>query len=62
MRRVLPNIMFNTIKTAAIAGLVGLTALAAVPAQADNGVILRVDAAFGSTDGKHLYIVFGGVF
>jgi hypothetical protein len=33
--------MFNTIKTAAIAGLVGLTALAALPAQADNGVILR---------------------
>jgi hypothetical protein len=33
--------MFNTIKTAAIAGLVGLSALAAVPAQADNGVILR---------------------
>ena len=28
----------------------------------DNGVILRVDAAFGSRDGKHLYIVFGGVF
>lgn len=28
----------------------------------DNGVILRVDAAFGSSDGKHLYIVFGGVF
>jgi outer membrane protein assembly factor BamA len=28
----------------------------------DNGIILRVDAAFGSRDGKHLYIVFGGVF
>lgn len=28
----------------------------------DNGVILRVDGAFGSRDGKHLYIVFGGVF
>jgi outer membrane protein assembly factor BamA len=28
----------------------------------DNGVILRVDAAFGSRDGAHLYIVFGGVF
>ena len=28
----------------------------------DNGVILRVDAAFGSPDGKHLHIVFGGVF
>lgn len=28
----------------------------------DNGVVLRVDAAFGSRDGKHLYIVFGGVF
>jgi hypothetical protein len=28
----------------------------------DSGVILRVDAAFGSADGKHLYIVFGGVF
>ncbi|MGQ0734855.1 MAG: BamA/TamA family outer membrane protein [Acidobacteriota bacterium] len=27
-----------------------------------NGVIMRVDAAFGSTDGKHLHIVFGGVF
>ncbi len=23
---------------------------------------LRVDAAFGSRDGKHLHIVFGGVF
>jgi hypothetical protein len=28
----------------------------------DNGIILRVDAAFGSKDGKHLWIVFGGVF
>jgi hypothetical protein len=28
----------------------------------DNGIILRVDAAFGSRDGKHLHIVFGGVF
>lgn len=28
----------------------------------DNGIILRVDAAFGSRDGKHLWIVFGGVF
>ncbi len=28
----------------------------------NSGVILRVDAAFGSRDGKHLYIVFGGVF
>jgi len=28
----------------------------------DNGVIMRVDAAFGSPDGKHLHIVFGGVF
>lgn len=27
-----------------------------------DGVILRVDAAFGSRDGKHLHIVFGGVF
>ena len=27
-----------------------------------TGVILRVDAAFGSRDGKHLHIVFGGVF
>ena len=27
-----------------------------------NGVILRVDAAFGSREGKHLHIVFGGVF
>lgn len=28
----------------------------------DNGVVVRVDAGFGSRDGKHLYIVFGGVF
>jgi len=28
----------------------------------DNGIVLRVDAAFGSRDGKHLYVVFGGVF
>lgn len=28
----------------------------------DNGVVFRVDAAFGSRDGKHLYMVFGGVF
>jgi hypothetical protein len=27
-----------------------------------EGVVLRVDAAFGSRDGKHLHIVFGGVF
>jgi hypothetical protein len=27
-----------------------------------NGVILRVDAGFGSRDGSHLYIVWGGVF
>ena len=27
-----------------------------------EGVILRVDAAFGSRDGKHLHVVFGGVF
>ena len=33
-----------------------------LPFQHDNGVILRVDAAFGSRDGKHLHIVFGGVF
>jgi hypothetical protein len=26
------------------------------------GTVLRVDAAFGSRDGKHLYIVWGGVF
>jgi hypothetical protein len=28
----------------------------------DAGIVLRVDAAFGSRDGKHLYIVWGGVF
>ena len=28
----------------------------------DNGVIMRVDAAFGSRDGKHLHVVFGGIF
>lgn len=28
----------------------------------DNGTILRIDAGFGSDDGKHLYIVFGDVF
>ena len=28
----------------------------------DNGTILRIDAGFGSSDGKHLYIVFGDVF
>jgi hypothetical protein len=28
----------------------------------DNGVVMRVDAGFGSKDGKHLYITFGGVF
>jgi hypothetical protein len=28
----------------------------------NTGVIMRVDAAFGSKDGKHLQIVFGGVF
>lgn len=28
----------------------------------DNGVIVRVDTALGSRDGKHLWIVFGGVF
>ena len=27
-----------------------------------NGIILRVDAGFGSRDGTHLYIVWGGVF
>jgi outer membrane protein assembly factor BamA len=27
-----------------------------------NGIILRVDAAFGSTDGKHLYVSLGSVF
>jgi len=28
----------------------------------DNGVVVRVDTAFGSRDGKHLHIVFGGIF
>jgi outer membrane protein assembly factor BamA len=28
----------------------------------NNGVVLRVDSAFGSSDGKHLWIVFGGTF
>lgn len=28
----------------------------------DNGVVIRIDAGFGSSDGKHLYITFGGVF
>ena len=28
----------------------------------NEGIILRVDAGFGSPDGKHLFIVFGGVF
>ncbi|MGH9371555.1 MAG: BamA/TamA family outer membrane protein [Vicinamibacterales bacterium] len=28
----------------------------------NEAVMLRVDAGFGSRDGKHLYIVFGGVF
>jgi hypothetical protein len=28
----------------------------------DSAVIFRVDAGFGSSDGKHLYIVWGGVF
>lgn len=28
----------------------------------DQGAILRIDAGFGSRDGKHLYIVFGDVF
>jgi hemolysin activation/secretion protein len=27
-----------------------------------QGVIMRVDAAFGSRDGNYLHIVFGGVF
>ena len=25
----------------------------------NNGVVLRIDAGFGSRDGKHLFIVFG---
>jgi outer membrane protein assembly factor BamA len=28
----------------------------------DNAIIFRVDAGFGSRDGKHLYFVFGGIF
>ena len=28
----------------------------------DNGIIFRADAAFGSRDGRHLWIVFGGIF
>jgi hypothetical protein len=28
----------------------------------DNAIIFRVDAGFGSRDGKHFYIVWGGVF
>lgn len=28
----------------------------------NSGVLFRVDAAFGSRDGKHLHIVFGGTF
>jgi outer membrane protein assembly factor BamA len=28
----------------------------------DAGVVARVDAAFGSRDGKHLHVVFGGLF
>jgi outer membrane translocation and assembly module TamA len=28
----------------------------------DNGVVMRVDAAFGSKDGKHLHVVFGTLF
>lgn len=28
----------------------------------DNAVVFRVDAGFGSRDGKHLFIVFGGTF
>jgi hypothetical protein len=28
----------------------------------NQAIVFRVDAAFGSRDGKHLYIVFGGVF
>ena len=28
----------------------------------NEGVVFRVDAGFGSRDGKHLYIVFGGIF
>jgi hypothetical protein len=28
----------------------------------DRGIVFRVDTAFGSRDGKHLWIVFGGTF
>lgn len=28
----------------------------------NQGIVLRVDASFGSRDGRHLYIVFGGEF
>jgi Omp85 superfamily domain len=28
----------------------------------DQGIVFRVDAGFGSQDGKHLYMVFGGIF
>ncbi|HTM30397.1 MAG TPA: hypothetical protein VL263_03805 [Vicinamibacterales bacterium] len=28
----------------------------------DNGIIFRADAGFGSRDGPHLYLVWGGVF
>jgi hypothetical protein len=28
----------------------------------DNGVVVRLDAGFGSSDGKHVYITFGGAF
>jgi len=28
----------------------------------NQGIVLRVDAAFGSSDGPHLFIVFGGRF
>jgi outer membrane protein assembly factor BamA len=28
----------------------------------DDGVIVRIDAAFGSRDGRHLHVVFGGIF
>lgn len=28
----------------------------------DDAVIVRIDAAFGSRDGRHLHVVFGGIF
>jgi hemolysin activation/secretion protein len=28
----------------------------------DESIVFRVDAGFGSRDGKHLYLVFGGIF